>query len=158
MTSESLLIPPVGDVGVFFSDDDKCVVSCPVLTILSSSIKPSLRRIRVLPKSAMSPHRSLSYSSHRQPTAIQDIFLGIAFALDPPSSDKPHTRTLRYTAVLHDGTGVVETETFHYPYQHEEGEDAIAGEAKKVSQEILQLMRRIQTKKGMNVGISPYWL
>lgn len=98
----------------------------------------------------MSPHRSLSFKSQRQPTAIQDIFLGIAFQLAPSEPNKS-TRDLEYTAVLHDGTGVVGTETFHLDYQVSEEEDEQVKEAKRVSQEVLMLMRKIQTQNGQNV-------
>ena len=97
----------------------------------------------------MSPHRTLSHHSRRQPTTIQDIFLGIAYTLAPASEGKS-TRDLEYTAVLHDGTGVVGSETFHMDYNEKNGEVA---EAKRVSGEVLKLMRKIQTEKGMNVSM-----
>ena len=97
----------------------------------------------------MSPHRTLSYHSRRQPTTVQDIFLGIAFILAPASEGKS-SRDLEYTAVLHDGTGVVGSETFHMDYNEKNGEVA---EAKRVSEHVLKLMRKIQTEKGMNVSV-----
>ena len=104
----------------------------------------------------MSPHRKLSVSSNRNPTVIQDIFLGLSMQLAPQPELKDGQdpgRELEYTAVLHDGTGVVESETFHFNYKcHGKDEDALASEAKKFSTEVLALMRSIQTDKHMKVS------
>ena len=99
----------------------------------------------------MSPHRALSHKTHRQPTTIQDIFLGIAFSL-APSSDGKSTRNLEYTCVLHDGTGVTESETFNHEFRDADDEQGKTAEAKKVSQEVLKVMRKIQTEKKTNVS------
>ncbi len=93
----------------------------------------------------------MSNTSQRKPTSIQDIFLGIAFNLAPVSPGKS-TRDLEYTAVLHDGTGVVESETFRFDYQVQTEDRGEASEAKRVSAEVLKVMRKIQTQKGMNVS------
>ncbi|WWC64868.1 uncharacterized protein I303_107482 [Kwoniella dejecticola CBS 10117] len=105
----------------------------------------------------MSPHRQLSISSKRHPTQIQDIFIGLALSLgDQPSERKSDGsdpgRDLEYSAVLHDGTGVVESETFHTKY-YIDGKtfDEVTEENKRIAKEILGLMRSIQTDKGMNV-------
>ncbi|OCF61516.1 trehalose synthase [Kwoniella mangroviensis CBS 10435] len=105
----------------------------------------------------MSPHRKLCISSKRHPTQIQDIFLGLALSLSPqPTDRKPDGsdpgRELEYSAVLHDGTGVVESETFHTRYySHGKEGDDLAEENKRIGREVLGLIRSIQTDKGMNV-------
>ncbi|WVR09670.1 hypothetical protein IAU60_006745 [Kwoniella sp. DSM 27419] len=101
----------------------------------------------------MSPHRKLSISSNRHPTSIQDVFLGLAFTLAPPDDkSKSNGRELEYSMVLHDGTGVVESETMHYRY-HDHGKDLEQRleENKKFGMELLGLMRSIQTDKAMNI-------
>ena len=101
---------------------------------------------------AMSPHRRVSTESQRKPSAVQDIFLGLAFSLDPQSTEKP-AKNLEYTVILNDGTGVVESETYHFDFRtHGLDAEGQAVEAKRFAREILQLIRMIQTKKGMNVG------
>ncbi|WWC91987.1 uncharacterized protein L201_006941 [Kwoniella dendrophila CBS 6074] len=105
----------------------------------------------------MSPHRQLSISSKRHPTQIQDIFLGLALSLgdqpeDNNNNGKDQGRDLEYSAVLHDGTGVVESETFHTKYYtKDKNEDQLAEENKRIGREVLGLLRSIQTDKGMNV-------
>ncbi|WVQ94959.1 hypothetical protein IAU59_002049 [Kwoniella sp. CBS 9459] len=105
----------------------------------------------------MSPHRQLSISSKRHPTQIQDIFLGLGLSLGPQPTERNKDgsdpgRELEYSAVLHDGTGVVESETFHTRY-YVEGKDSEgkAEENKRIGREVLGLIRSIQTDKGMNV-------
>jgi hypothetical protein len=99
----------------------------------------------------MSPHRSLSYQSSRHPTTIQDIFLGLALKLHPAQTNNK-TRDLEYTVVLHDGTGVVESETYHHDFdiasenEHEQGE-----EASRFAGKLLDVIRKVQTEKGYNV-------
>ena len=109
----------------------------------------------------MSPHRQLSKSSSRKPSVVQDIFLGLGLLLGPEPAQDPHSpsstgRDLEYTMILHDGTGVVESETFHFQY-HTKGkdEDGLAKEAKSFSIELMRLMRSVQTDKGMNVSQLP---
>ena len=105
----------------------------------------------------MSPHRSLSISSFRKPSRLQDVFLGIAFKLAPQPQVKDNQvdpgRDLEYTIVLHDGTGAIESETFHFQY-HTQGldDDAQTNEAKRFAGELLAVMRRIQSQKSMKVG------
>lgn len=63
----------------------------------------------------MSPHRQLSQSSNRHPTQDQDIFLGFASSLSPPDKEHPDApRKLDYSFVLHDGSGVVESEDYTF--------------------------------------------
>ena len=100
----------------------------------------------------MSPHRRLSTVSRRQPSQIQDIFLGLAFQLaDGPSAAE---RDLEYTAVLHDATGVVESETFHMQVKlGGDDKEMVEKEAWRVSQEVLELLQKIEKEKSMNVGL-----
>lgn len=101
----------------------------------------------------MSPHRQLSQSSHRKPTAVQDIFLGFASSLRPPTNDnEPELRVLEYSCVLHDGTGVVESESYTFDFTVYEDEKKAAKEVQRFGEELLALMRKIQTNKGMNVS------
>lgn len=101
----------------------------------------------------MSPHRQLSQSSNRKPSAVQDIFLGFASSLAPAEPENPSKpRKLEYSVVLNDGTGVVESETYNFDFKVREDEDEAAAEVKRFGKEVLALIRRIQTNKGMNVG------
>ncbi|ORY25443.1 hypothetical protein BCR39DRAFT_544106 [Naematelia encephala] len=103
----------------------------------------------------MSPHRRLSLVSNRQNSSIQDAFIGLAFQISPPTDDPTKPRDLEYTVVLHDGTGVVESETFHFDYhQQKDGDEAgKTAEAKRFAQQGLALVRSVQTQKGMNVRL-----
>ena len=100
----------------------------------------------------MSPHRQLSQSSHRHPTTDQDIFIGFASSLSPADGDDSKPRDLEYTVVLHDGTGIIETETLHFDFAVYEDEDKAEKEVKRFANETLALLRKIQTNKHMNVG------
>ncbi len=103
----------------------------------------------------MSPHRQLSQRSHRHPQTEQDVFIGFASSLGPiKSEDKSAPRDLEYTVVLHDGTGVIETETFHFEFTVYEDERKAEKEVKRFSNETLGLLRDIQSNKRMNVGVS----
>jgi len=103
----------------------------------------------------MSPHRQLSQSSNRKPTGIQDIFLGFASDLKPvQNGDTFQPRKLEYTCVLHDGMGVIESQTYTFDYTVHEDEIARREETKRFSSEVLSLMRDIQTNKAMNVRAS----
>ncbi|KAL7423872.1 hypothetical protein Q5752_001457 [Cryptotrichosporon argae] len=103
----------------------------------------------------MSPHRQLSHSSSRRPRELQDIFLGLAFTLaSPESAGADGGRDLEYTAVLHDGTGVVESETMHLTYRPKDGSDkALAEESKRIAMEVIHVIRHTQDNKGMNVRL-----
>ncbi|KAK8853482.1 hypothetical protein IAR55_004189 [Kwoniella newhampshirensis] len=106
----------------------------------------------------MSPHRRLSHNTNRTPTQIQDIFIGVALQLHPqpsiPEGGEDPGRDLEYSVVLHDGTGVVESETFHTKFWTEDKDDeGLANEAKRVSREMLAVQRSVQTEKGMNVRL-----
>ena len=104
----------------------------------------------------MSPHRQLSQSSHRKPTAVQDIFLGFASSLKPAKDGQTGPRTLEYACVLHDGMGVVESETYTFDFTVYEKDEEAAKEVTRFGDEVLALMRKIQTNKGMNVS-SCHW-
>ncbi len=90
------------------------------------------------------PHRRLTFSTHRQPTQIQDIFVGIAFLLSPESEDGKKARPLEYTIVLHDGTGVTESETYDLKVEtFGKDESGKNEEAKRVSLHVLDQVGRI---------------
>jgi len=99
----------------------------------------------------MSPHRQLSYSSHRQPTKVQDVFVGLAL-LKTDQSKSDDKRNLEYTVVIHDGTGVIESETYNIEMNIKEGKQhAEPEEASRISEDVLQKIGRVQREKGMNV-------
>jgi hypothetical protein len=119
----------------------------------------------------MSPHRQLSISSHRHPTEINEIFLGLGLKLHdtpPPSENDSDTsarasggepsgdgvRDMEYSLVLHDGTGVTESETYHYPFPGK-GTDAegINKAAIKFSREVLGRILELQRTKSMDVRV-----
>jgi hypothetical protein len=100
----------------------------------------------------MSPHRQLSQQSHREPTAVQDIFLGFASSLKPAKDGHTGPRTLEYACVLHDGMGVVESETYTFDFTVYDDEKEAAKEIRRFGEDALALMRKIQTNKGMNVS------
>ncbi|KAK4689437.1 hypothetical protein P7C73_g671, partial [Tremellales sp. Uapishka_1] len=99
-----------------------------------------------------SPQRKLSHSSHRKPSKVQDIFVGIAFHIEPSTKETHDGRDLEYSAVLHDGTGVVESETFTMKiYTDGKDEAGLVEEAHKVSIKVLGLIGKIQREKHVNV-------
>lgn len=101
----------------------------------------------------MSPHRQLSQSSNRKPTQDQDIFLGFASTIPPADKDHPDApRSLKYSCVLHDGAGVLESEDFTFDFTVYKDESKAKKEVQRFSAEILALMRKIQTNKKMNVS------
>jgi len=59
---------------------------------------------------------------------------------------------LEYSCVLHDGTGVVESESYTFDFTVYEDEKKAAKEVQRFGEELLALMRKIQTNKGMNVS------
>ena len=106
----------------------------------------------------MSPHRSLSISSTRRPSQLQDVFIGIAFQLAPQpvikGGQEDKGRDLEYSVVLHDGTGVTDSETFHFQYHtHDLDADEQGEEAKKFTSEMLGVMRKIQSEKSLKVSV-----
>lgn len=63
-------------------------------------------------------------------------------------------RVLEYTTVLNDGTGVVESETFHMDFRLGDGDDPErnAPEVRKLMGELTHLVGQLQKDKGMNVS------
>jgi hypothetical protein len=113
----------------------------------------------------MSPHRQLSHTSKRRPTQIQEIFVGLALQLHdrtPPSDNgeasktdngDKHLRDMEYSIVLHDGTGVTESETYHHPYAGRlEEEDTLSDAARALTEEIIGRMAEIQKTKSVDVS------
>ncbi|ORX40487.1 trehalose synthase [Kockovaella imperatae] len=106
----------------------------------------------------MAPQRQLSTGSCRKPSRQQDVFLGIALQIgEQPktaaseSGDKSR-RDLEYTIVLHDGTGVIGSETFHYVWHtHGLDDEARKDQAKSFAGEVLATMREIQTTRSMKI-------
>lgn len=55
--------------------------------------------------------------------------------------------------MLHDGTGVTDSETFHHPFDVEgKSEEERTEIVKGFSKEVIKLIRRIQTEKSVNVS------
>lgn len=125
----------------------------------------------------MSPHRQLSVSSHRHPTEIQEIFLGLGLQLHdtPPPPDghssseetgpfnhdsstrRDHAegmRDMEYSMVLHDGTGVTESETYHYAFPGKDaGEEELQKASIKFSRVVLGRILELQRVKSMDVSV-----
>ncbi|WVN90064.1 uncharacterized protein L203_105299 [Cryptococcus depauperatus CBS 7841] len=103
-----------------------------------------------------SHHRSLSARSNRNPSHIQDIFIGVGLRLAPqptfPEGGQDPGRDLEYSASIHDGTGVIESETFHTTfYSYGKDENGLAAETKRITREMLDMLRLVQTRRGSNV-------
>ncbi|OWZ62460.1 hypothetical protein AYX14_05083 [Cryptococcus neoformans] len=102
------------------------------------------------------PKRRLSTTSSRQPTTIQDIFIGVGLQLSPqpdiPEGHEDPGRDLEYSAVIHDGTGILDSETFHTTFfTYGKDEDGLAAEMKRVARDMLYLLRAIQTNRQVNI-------
>lgn len=105
------------------------------------------------------PKRRLSTTSSRQPTTIQDIFIGVGLQLAPQpdisEGQEDPGRDLEYSAVIHDGTGIIDSETFHTTFHtYGKDEDGLAAEMKRVARDMLYLLRAIQTNRQVNVSDS----
>jgi hypothetical protein len=101
----------------------------------------------------MAPHRKLSVSSHRKPKGVQEIFLGLATSLAPPDPSHPDgPRKLDYSCVLHDGSGVVGSENFTRDFTVHADYEASKKEVGLFVNEVLKMMRDVQTHGGMNVS------
>lgn len=105
------------------------------------------------------PQRKLSLSSNRQPSHVQDLFLGLAFQLDPqpePPTDKDGNdvgRDLEYATVIHDGTGAIESETFKTKfYGYGKDEEGLSEETKRVSRMILEQIREFGSIRNAKVS------
>jgi hypothetical protein len=105
----------------------------------------------------MSPHRQLSRRSTRTSTATREIeesFLGLAFKLHPQPDNKDEQRDLEYAMVVHDGTGVVESETVTTKVTTQgKSEDGLRQEVMRVSVEVLGRVR--QYEEDRHVKASP---
>ncbi|WVQ75698.1 hypothetical protein IAR50_005328 [Cryptococcus sp. DSM 104548] len=103
------------------------------------------------------PRRRLSTQSNRSPTHIQDTFIGVGLRLGPqPEYDHAREedpgRDLEHSAVIHDGTGVVDSETFHTVFYTEGKDEAgLAEETKRTMREMLGMLRAVQTQRGINI-------
>ena len=111
----------------------------------------------------MSPHRQLSTSSHRHPSEIQDIFLGLGLQLhdDPPpegtsgtpDEQREDARDMEYSMVLHDGTGVIESETYHYAFPGKgAGKEELNDASIRFSRVVLERILELQRVKSMDVS------
>lgn len=105
----------------------------------------------------MSPHRHLSRKSSRRSSVTRDIeesFLGLAFKLHPQPEEQNASRDLEYAMVVHDGTGVVEGETFTMQVcTSGMKEEQLREEVKRVSKEVLGRVREYETDRGVKVSI-----
>lgn len=105
----------------------------------------------------MSPRRHLARRSRRRPAVSRDIeetFLGLAFKLHPQPKDGKAKRDLEYAMVVHDGTGVVEGETFTTQVQIEGADqEQVRGEVKRVSEEVMGRVKAYEVDRGVKVGL-----
>jgi hypothetical protein len=97
-------------------------------------------------------------TSKRHPTRVGDTFIGLAFILqDQPAGTEDgedQGRDLEYTCVLHDGTGVTESETFHMTiYTLGKDEDGMTEEVKRVRNEVFGMIAKVQKSQSLNVGL-----
>lgn len=104
----------------------------------------------------MSPHRQLSRRSTRTSSITREIeesFLGLAFKLHPQPDDQKAERDLEYAMVVHDGTGVVESETFTSKVTTSgKSEDGLKEEVKRVSSEVLRRVRQYEEDRHVKVS------
>lgn len=85
---------------------------------------------------------------------IEETFLGLAFKLHPQPQDKGAKRELEYAMVVHDGTGVVEGESFTTHVQIEGlGEKQVLEQVKDVTKEVLARIRDYETDRGVKVSL-----
>jgi hypothetical protein len=102
----------------------------------------------------MSPTRHLSLGSPYKSSfsfEIEDAFLGLAFKLHPSANDQG-SRELEYAMVIHDGTGVVEAETFTTQVTIQDlREDDLRQEIMSIRKEVLDRIRLYETDRGMKV-------
>jgi len=107
----------------------------------------------------MSPLRQLSRRSTRNSFVTREIeesFLGLAFKLHSQPEDKDAKRELEYAMVVHDGTGVVESETFTTLVTTAgNDQNGLKEEVKRVSKEVLGKVR--QYEKERHIKVSPVW-
>lgn len=102
----------------------------------------------------MTPKRRLTNDSARHPTAIQEVFVGLAFDISGQhgalGSDE---RTVKYRLIIHDGTGVVEAETFSQPYDAGIGDEvARVKMARRLLKEVMGKLMDLQRCRMMDVS------
>lgn len=105
----------------------------------------------------MSPHRQLSRRSTRTSSVtheIEEAFLGLAFKLHPQPEGKDASRELEYAMVVHDGTGVVGSETFTAKVTTQgKNEDGLKDEVKRISREVLARVKQYEEDRQVKVGV-----
>jgi len=80
----------------------------------------------------------------------------LAFKLHSQPEDKDAKRELEYAMVVHDGTGVVESETFTTLVTTAgNDQNGLKEEVKRVSKEVLGKVR--QYEKERHIKVSPVW-
>lgn len=128
----------------------------------------------------MSPQRQFSLDSRRHPTKISDIFLGLAFRVIGPDNDDEYTSTdtqhkqhhdqqpdgdkwtpgevgpvthrLEGTFVMHDGTGIVGSETMTVPLHEHAPPGEQRSDVKHFKHKLFELINELSTKKNTNVS------
>lgn len=106
----------------------------------------------------MSRHRRMSTTTHRKSSVsrdIEDTFLGLAFQLLPQPKDggQGPKRKCEYAIVIHDGTGVVEGETFTTEVRTEGlGEEELTQEVRELSKEVLGKVKDYEVDRGLKVS------
>lgn len=100
----------------------------------------------------------MSTGTKRKPSEsreIEDTFLGLAFQLHPQPKDGglDTKRKIDYAMVVHDGTGVVEGETFTTEIRTEGlNDDQLTEQVRELSKEVLGRVRDYETNRGLKVG------
>lgn len=106
----------------------------------------------------MTPHRHLSRGTARKPATtreIEDTFIGLALQLHPePESDEDDIkRDLEYALVVHDGTGIVEGETFKTKIRTKGlDSDQLTEQVREMSKEVLGKVKAYETDRGLKVS------
>lgn len=98
--------------------------------------------------------RQLLHTSARHPTTIQEIFIGMAFDITSDKTESKYTRrAVNYTMVLHDGAGVIESETFSHPFDVKAGgELGKQREAKGLLKSVMERLTTLQRDKMIDVS------
>jgi hypothetical protein len=103
----------------------------------------------------MSSRPHLSRKSSKRPAVsreIEDAFLGLAFKLHPQPKEQDAKRDLEYAIVVHDGTGIVEGETFTTQVKIAgTNQEGVRDQVKRLSGEILGRIREYEADRGVKV-------
>lgn len=93
----------------------------------------------------------LSKSTHRHPAELGDIFVGLAMALSPAKPGEPG-RDLEWTIALHDGMGVIGSQTYHRTV-HVEGRDEaeLRAEVAEGGNAIIKELARVAKQRCLKV-------